>query len=148
MVAFRCYDPTTDGSGGIHRWYDRDISPEARSAIDGALELMAREAKLDGHPSFKPLRGKCSGLAEIKIDVPSVGDGKQNRAKRRKKQKKKPELHIRLLGPNNPPNAEFILLTGFLKKGNTEYGPMGRQAHNRHRGVQRDERRAKDCLFP
>src|ERR1700734_469755 len=98
MVAFRCYDPSANGTGGIHLWYRAQI-PEVRSAIDGALEVMAHEKSLDGHIAFKPLRGRCSGLAEIKIDFPI------------KRRKKTDHIHIRLLGPHNPPNVEFVLLT-------------------------------------
>jgi hypothetical protein len=138
MVAFRCYDPSTDGSGGIHLWYDAQIA-EVRSAIDATLELMAHEAVLDEHPSYKPLRGKCGGLAEIKIDL--AIRGAQN-------PKKIEKIHVRLLGPHNPPTREFVLLTGFLKKGGPDYGPACTQAHNRARGVERNSQRAKPCLFP
>jgi hypothetical protein len=135
MVAFRCYDASADGSGGIHLWYHAQI-PEVRSAIDGTLENMGRETVLDERPDFKPLRGKCAGLAEIKIELAI------------KRYKKIEKIHIRLLGPHDPPTTEFVLLSGFLKKGDPEYGPMCKQAHNRHRGVQRDARRTKPCLFP
>jgi hypothetical protein len=135
MVVFRCYDPSTDGKGGIHRWHDAQASA-VRSAIDGALELMAREAKLDEHPGYKPLRGKGSGLAEIKIDF-SVKHGKKTE-----------QIHVRLLGPHSPPVTEFILLTGFLKKGGPDYGPACHQAHNRNKGVMKDAGKAKPCRFP
>jgi hypothetical protein len=153
MVAFRCYDPSDDGSGGIHSWYYREISSDVRSAIDGALELMAREAKLDGHPSFKSLRlgRRCLGLAEIKIDLPVTSNEKSksdHKKSRKKKHNKKTEIHIRLLGPDNPPNVEFILLIGFLKTGNHQYGPMCKQAQNRKKRVTKDATRAKPCRFP
>jgi hypothetical protein len=135
MVAFYCYDPSADGDGGIHIWYQAQV-PAVRSAIDAALEVMSREDVLDEHPAFKPLRGKCSGLAEIKIDFAI------------KKGAKTEKIHIRLLGPHAPPTAEFLLLTGFLKKGGPDYGPACHQAHNRNRGAQRDANRVKPCRFP
>jgi hypothetical protein len=138
MVAFRCYDPSTNGSGGIHVWYDAQTL-EVRSAIDATLELMAVETALDGHPSFKPLRGKCLGLAGIKIDF-AIKDNKNSKRVR--------QIHVRLLGPYDPPTKEFVLLTGFLKKGGSDYGPMCKQAHNRKRGVQRNDQKSKPCRFP
>jgi hypothetical protein len=135
MVVFRCYDPSADGSGGIHLWYGAQ-APEVRSAIDGTLELMAREAKLDGHPGFKPLRGKGRGLAEIKIDFAV------------KRDKKSEQIHARILGPHNPPNTEFLLLVGFLKKGGPDYGPACHQAHKRNHGVKKNARKGKPCRFP
>src|SRR5262249_13524064 len=131
MVTFRCYDPSADGGGGIHLWYQQQV-PEVRSAIDGALEVMALEARLDWHPNYKPLRGRCAGLAEIKIDFALDGE----------------QIHVRLLGPHNPPTIEFLLLSGFLKKGGPEYGPMCRQAHNRNRGVIKNAGKGKPCRFP
>jgi hypothetical protein len=138
MVAFCCYDPSTDGSGGIHLWYEA-LAPKIRSAIDATLELMAVETTLDEHPSFKPLRGKCRGLAEIKIDI-EIKDSKNP--------KRTHKIHVRILGPHNPPTKEFLLLTGFLKRGGPDYGPMCKQAHNRTRGVQRNEQKSKICRFP
>jgi hypothetical protein len=142
MVAFYCYDPSDDGTGGIHIWYMEQL-PAVRSAIDAALEVLSHEVTLDENPAFKPLRGKCSGLAEIKIDFPTPNKNSNN-----DKKKKSAQTHVRLLGPHEPPTVEFVLLTGFLKKGGPDYGPACHQAHNRHRGIQRDASRAKPCRFP
>jgi hypothetical protein len=133
MVAFWCYDPSGDQSGGVHRWYDEQF-PKVRSEIDGALEVMQHERVLDdlGVKRFKRLRGKCAGLAEIKIDF-KLGAEK---------------INVRLLGPYEPPTTEFILLVGFLKKGGPDYGPACRTAHNRHRGVKRRARKKQPCRFP
>src|SRR5262245_9077047 len=133
MVVFRCYDPRSDGTGGIHRWYEREISSEVRSAIDAVLELMSREAQLDGHPKFKSLRGKCSGLAEIKVDIPIKSA--KNKQSKKKRRRERTEINVRILGPDNPPNSHFILLIGFIKRGGSDYGPACRQAHNRKEGV-------------
>jgi hypothetical protein len=148
MVVFRCYDPSSDGSGGIHWWYDRQITPEVRSAIDSALELMSREAQLDGHPKFKPLRGKCSGLAEIKIDIPIERAENSDRRPKRKRRRERTEINVRILGCNNAPNTHFTLLTGFIKKGGSDYGPACRQAHSRSKGVSKNAEKAKPCSFP
>src|SRR5580692_2593157 len=135
MVACACYDPSADGHGGIHIWYQAQL-PAVRSAIDAALEVMSHEAVLDEHPAFKPLRGKCLGLVEVKIDFPL------------KQGKRTEQIHVRLLGPHDPPTTDFLLLTGFLKKGGPDYGPACHQAHNRNRATQRDGNRAKPCRFP
>jgi hypothetical protein len=146
MVAFRCYDPSTDGSGGIHRWYGTEIGPEIRSAIDGALELMGQEVQLDGHPSFKALRGKCSGLAEIKIDIPVQPTSPIQ--KKKLKRRERIEINVRILGANEPPNTHFTLLVGFIKAGGPDYGPACLQAHRRHKGVRKNAGRARPCNFP
>jgi hypothetical protein len=150
MVAFRCYDPSADGTGGIHHWYYKEISPEIQSEIDGALELMSLEAKLDeNHPSFKALRGKGLGLAEIKIDIPVLDDTPTaGKRKGKQKRRKKTEINVRLLGPNEPPNTCFILLTGFIKLGGSDYGPACRRAHQRRKGVKRNANKVRPCHFP
>lgn len=153
MVAFRCYDPSDDGSGGIHRWYYRELSPEIQSEVDATFELLSTEMNLDGHPSFKPLRGKSgSGLAEIKIDVPIKKEKETEKPKRTRKGKRKrrerTEINVRILGPHNPPNTQFILLTGFIKLGDPQYGPMCKQAQGRKRGVEKNAAKAKPCRFP
>jgi hypothetical protein len=60
MVAFRCYDPSADGTGGIHIWYQAQL-PAVRSAIDAALELMSGEAIL-GAPSIQAVAGQILGF--------------------------------------------------------------------------------------
>lgn len=151
MVSFRCYDPSIDGSGGIHRWYYREISPDIRSEVDATIELLSVEAKLDGHPNFKALRGKSGrGLAEIKIDIQIKKGNAQPKQRRRRKRKRRErtQINVRILGPDNPPNKSFILLTGFIKLGDSQYGPMCKQAHSRKRGVEKNAAKARSCRFP
>jgi hypothetical protein len=152
MVTFRCYDPSADASGGIHRWYYREIPPNIQAEIDATLELLEVEPTLDGHPSFKPLRGKCLGLAEIKIDIPLEKEKGRPKNKQRRKGKRKrrerTEINVRILGPDRAPNIQFILLTGFIKLGDSQYGPMCKQAHSRKRGVEKNAAKAKSCSFP
>jgi hypothetical protein len=148
MVDFRCYDPSADGSGGIHRWYN-EVLPELQSAIDSALEVLKREKKLDGNFRFKQLRKKCSGLAEIKVDVPIENVPELAELERKKrKDRRRTKITVRLLGPDEPPNTQFLLLLGFIKWGDNQYGPACREAHKRHKGVAKDVTKAKPCDFP
>lgn len=132
MVAFRCYDPSSAGGGGIYGWYG-SLSPELQAEVDAALEILALENDLDGIANVKPLRGACKGLTEIKINS-RIGE--------------KP-VHIRILEFKGPSRNEFTLLTGFEKsKGNAVYGPHCRSAQDRKDGVIRDGKRAPPCGFP
>lgn len=132
MVAFRCYDPSADGSGGIHGWY-RALPSAYRAEIDAALELLALERALTGVDGVKALRGACEGLTEIIIDFEIAGV----------------THHIRILGFDGPGAREFTLLTGFEKlKDNSIYGFYCNQAHERKEGAIRDGRRAPLCRFP
>src|SRR6266852_4655747 len=131
MISFRCYDPSADGSGGIHAWYSQ-LSPEFRAEIDSAMELLALEDSLGDIPEVKSLRGACEGLTEIKLDFAS-GDA---------------EIHLRILGFDGPNKSEFTLLTGFQKENNNAvYGVECAKAHERKSGVIRDGRRAPPCGF-
>jgi hypothetical protein len=132
MVAFRCYDPSGNGSGGVHDWY-RSLSPGFRAEVDATLELLALEPDFDEVDQVKPLRGACDGLSEIIVDF--VVD--------------KIVQHIRLIGFDGPGKGEFTLLAGFQKfKDNSIYGYYCAQAHQRKEGVIRDGRRAPLCQFP
>ena len=132
MITFRCYDPSDDGSGGIHKWY-RGLSAKFQAEVDGALELLALESSLDGLAEVKPLHGSCEGLTEIKVDFDLDGQ----------------EIHIRILGCEGRHKREFILLIGFQKIGhNADYGANCSAAHQRKLGVTRDARRAPFCRFP
>jgi hypothetical protein len=131
MVAFRCYDPSSDGRGGIHAWYI-ELSPDFRAEIDSVMELLSLEDSFDSIPEVKPLRGVCAGLTEIKIDF----------------RLEQTEVHLRIffVGPGK---REFTLLTGFQKeKSNAVYGTECSKAHERKDGVMRDGRRAPPCGFP
>ena len=132
MVAFRCYDPSSNGSGGIHAWYSQ-LSPEFRAEVDSVMELLSLEQFFTGIPEVKPLRGACEGLTEIKIDF-SLGAT---------------EIHLRILGFDGPDKEEFTLLSGFQKvRNNAVYGVECARAHERRDGVLRDGRRAPPCGFP
>ena len=102
MVSFRCYDPSTDGNGGIHSWYN-GLPPSYRAEVDAVLELLALENNLSEIPEVKALRGACEGLTEIKIDF-ALKEGKKERG-----------IHLRILGFDGPVKDEFTLLTGFEK---------------------------------
>lgn len=132
MVAFRCYDPSANGSGGIHTWYN-GLDPVFRAEIDSALELLVLEKSLDDTPEVKVLRGICAGLTEIKIDF-KIG---------------KTDINLRILGFEGPDKNEFTLLSGFQKnKNNAVYGAECSKAIERKEGVIRDGRRAPPCGFP
>jgi hypothetical protein len=133
MVAFRCYDPSAEGGGGIHGWYD-GLRPDFRAQIDAALEILALEDNLNEIAEVKPLRGACEGLTEIIIDF-QVG---------------KEKVGIRILGCDGPGRDEFTLLTGFERGKDTAaiYGFHCPQAHQRKQGVMHDGRRAPPCRFP
>jgi len=138
MVAFRCYDPSADQTGGVHSWYN-GLPPNFRAEIDALLELLALENDLNGIAEVKPLHGACKGLTEIKIDFVMNKDGK----------KKQKHIHLRILGFDGPAKGEFTLLTGFEKVShNAAYGHYCRSAHERKSGVIRDGRKAKLCGFP
>jgi hypothetical protein len=132
MISFRCYDPSSDRSAGIHGWYS-GLPPAFCAEIDAVLELLALEDNLNGVPDVKPLRGACAGLTEIKIDFMLEGKA----------------IHLRILGFDGPAKNEFTLLAGFEKGShNAVYGHYCRSAHERMCGVMRDGRKAKPCGFP
>jgi hypothetical protein len=133
MVAFRCYDPSTDGGGGIHGWYD-GLRPDFRAQIDAALEMLALEDDLDDIEEVKAMRGACKGLTEIVIDF----------------YVEKTKVCIRILGFPGPDGGDFTLLTGFERSKDTAatYGFYCPQAHQRKEGVMRDGKRAPPCRFP
>ena len=135
MVAFRCYSPSSTSRRGFHVWYD-GLSPDFRSAVDVELELAGRDRTLEESGRFKALRRRCRGLIEILIDFETGPDDDGVRE----------EIHIRILGFGTA--DDFVLLFGFRKRGGPDYGPACRSAHNRKRGVEHDERRARPCRFP
>jgi hypothetical protein len=135
MIAFRCYNPSGKPGRGFHSWYD-GLSPEYRSAVDAELQLLQRDKTLEESHRFKALRGKCLGLTEILIDFLIDDDDP----------KKREEVHIRILGVGTA--EDFVLLVGFRKRGGSDYGPACNSAHNRKRGVEHDDRRARPCQFP
>jgi hypothetical protein len=137
MITFLCYDPSADGTGGIHEWYD-GLPSRYRSQVDSVLELLAKgPGDFYSQDEVKGLRGACGGLTEIKVDFAEQTNGKEKK------------IHLRVLGCEGSDKREFILLIGFEKiKGNTEYGPACRSAQGRKWGVKHDARRARSCRFP
>lgn len=134
MITFLCYDPSADGTGGIHEWYF-GLPAKYRAEVDSALELLSLEDNLLGQPEVKELRGACEGLTEIKIDFTTPNNEDE-------------PVHLRILGCGRN-KREFILLFGFEKiRQNAEYGAACRSAHQRRWGVAKDGRRARPCRFP
>jgi hypothetical protein len=131
MVAFYCYNPSGRKGRGFHAWYDY-LSAEHRSEIDVALELIENDKTLEESGCFKELRGRCLGLTEIKIDFPDH-------------QAQRGEAHFRILGYGTP--DRFVLLYGFQKRGERDYGHACRSANTRKRSVEKDGRRARECRF-
>jgi hypothetical protein len=138
MITFLCYDPSADGGGGIHEWYD-GLPSRYRSEVDSTLELLAA----DPHDFYdqgevKELRGACEGLTEIKVDFAKQNDGEDD-----------DQIHLRILGCEGRDRKEFVLLIGFEKMNqNAEYGPACRSAQRRKWGVEHDGKRARPCRFP
>jgi hypothetical protein len=148
MVAFRCYSPS--GSDAHEDAWRAALPPEFNSEVDVALEVLQRHRTLDDERYFKALRGSCQGLTEIRIDFELEPDDPRSQAEKTKprkgKRRQKPKIVIRILGFGTAEN--FVLLYGFRKRGDSEYGPACRSARNRQEGVNRDERRAIPCRFP
>lgn len=130
MIALRCYDPSGDGKRGIHEWLE-GLPPAFAAEVDAALELFSGQGSVATAGQVKQLRGACRGLTEIIIDF----DFDNAR------------VHIRILGVPDGQHT-FVLLYGFRKVGNADYGAACRSAQNRKDGVGRDGRRARPCLFP
>lgn len=133
MIIFRCYDPSSDGSGGIHAWH-RSLSSAFQAQVDTTLEDLALERDLESANIIEALRGACEGLLEVKIDF---GPDEDNLT------------HIRILGFQWPKRRVLTMLVGFQKTPeNISYGPHCRSAHGHKDGVLRDGQRAKPCRFP
>lgn len=128
MVAFRCYESKTDG---VCHWLNRQ-APEIRAEIDAGLATLQLLKNLRGQELVKRLRGKCSGLIQIKFDI-WLDDGTR--------------ALVRILGYASEKD-EFVLLHPFIKTGEPDYGPACRKAFNRQKQVMRDGKRAPRCSFP
>jgi hypothetical protein len=133
MPRLRCYDPSGDGGGGIHGWYD-GLSPVFRAQVDTVLELLALEDDLDAVPEVKAMRGACVGLTEIEINFYAAQQ----------------KVSLRILGFVGPDRGDFTLLTGFERSKDTAatYGFHCPQAQQRKEGVMGDGKRAPPCRFP
>lgn len=150
MVAFRCYSGS--GSAGRHEDAWRAAIPaEFNGEVDAELELLQRHRTLDDKRYFKELRGRCVGLTEIRIEFELEPDDPRSQsesAPRRKgrQRPKRPKIVIRILGFGTV--DRFVLLYGFRKRSEPNYGPACHAALNRKTGVERDGWRARPCTFP
>jgi hypothetical protein len=150
MVAFRCYNRSRVNDGGRDGWRT-PLPREFDNEVDAALEVLQFHRSLDDERYFKALRGRCDGLIEVRINFQLEPDDprlQSELARRRSRQRrpKTPEVHIRILGFGTA--EDFILLYGFRKRGERDYGPACRSALNRRQGVMRNGRRAAPCRFP
>jgi hypothetical protein len=150
MVAFRCYSGSSAGERHDDAWRAA-LPPEFNSEVDTALEVLQRHRTLDDKRYFKPLRRRCNGLTEIRIDFELELDDPraQREVERRHKGRRRPErpkIILRILGFGTA--DDFVLLYGFQKRGEPEYGPACHAALNRKAGVERDGRRAPPSRFP
>jgi hypothetical protein len=150
MVAFRCYSGTSAGERHDDAWRAA-IPAEFNGEVDAELELLQQHRTLQDKQYFKPLRRRCAGLIEVRIEFELELDDPrtQHESMRRRKGRSRPErpkVIIRILGFGSA--DDFILLYGFRKYGEPDYGPACHSALNRKRGVEHDERRAPPCQFP
>jgi hypothetical protein len=138
MIRFECYDPSSDGSSGIHAWY-LGLVPTFKAQMDAALEDLALERDLDSAELVETLHGACEGLLEVKIDF----------VLRRKEGRRKENIHIRILGFEWPERRTLTLRRGFQKTpADISYGPHCRAALGYREGVMKDGRRSLPCRFP
>jgi hypothetical protein len=150
MVAFRCYSGA--GAGGRHDDAWRAAIPaEFNGEVDAELELLQQHRTLEDNQYFKPLHGRCAGLMEVRIEFELELDDPRSQHERMRHRKgrsrpERPKIIIRILGFGSA--DDFVLLYGFRKYGEPDYGPACHSALNRKRRVEHDERRARPCQFP
>ena len=149
MVAFRCYSGSSVGSRHEDAWRAA-LPPEFNGEVDAELELLQHHRTLEDKRYFKALRGRCAGLTEVRIEFELEPDDprSQNESQRRLRGRrpKRPKINIRILSFGTAVN--FVLLYGFRKRGEPDYGPACHAALNRKAGVERDGQRARPCRFP
>ena len=88
---------------------------------------------------------KSRPAVQVGLDDPRS----QNERRRQRKGRRRPErpkINIRILSFGT--EVDFVLLYGFRKRGEPDYGPACHAALNRKAGVERDGRRARPCRFP
>ena len=147
MVAFRCYAAGGIGGEGHRDAWRAALPPEFYGDVDGQLELLQQHQSLEDRRYFKELRGKCTGLTEIRIEFELEPDDVRVRHERTDpRRRKRPKVVIRILGFGSA--GGFVLLYAFRKRGEPDYGPACHAALNRKNGVDRDEQRARPCVFP
>lgn len=139
MVAFRCYNPSGKPGRGFHAWFDT-LPADERAGVSAGLERIQAETRIcyvDQGGLFKQLHTKCAGITEIIIDFLIERDDGT-----------KPEKVImRLLGFETS-HTEFVLLNGFRKFGDRQYGRACRTAQIRKKSVVKRGSRARPCTFP
>jgi hypothetical protein len=150
MVAFRCYIGSSVGGRHEEAWRAA-LPPEFNGEVDAELEFLQYHKTLEDERYFKALRGRCAGLTEIRIGFELEPDDprSQNESTRRERKGRRPgrpKIHIRILGFGSA--VDFVLLYGFRKRGEPDYGPACHAALNRKDGVERDGQRARPCRFP
>jgi hypothetical protein len=143
MVALRCYNPA--GSVGQREAWRVPIPVAFDADVDAAMEIRERERTLDDGRYFKALRGRGRGLTEVLIDIEMEANDPRTRKQQVSKRPKREKVTIRILSFGNV--DDFVLLYGFRKYGNPDYGPACRSAFNRKAGVKRDGKRARSCTF-
>lgn len=148
MVAFRCYSAPSTGEAG-DAWRAA-LPPEFNHEVDTALEVLQRHRTLADKRYFKALRGRCRGLTEIRIEFElEPDDPRYEKRTRRRGGRPRPtraKINIKILGFGTP--DDFVLLYGFRKHGEPNYGPACHAALNRKQGVERYGWRARPCRFP
>lgn len=149
MVAFRCYSGSSVEGRHEDAW--RAALPfEFNGEVDAELELLQYHRTLEDKRYFKALRGRCAGLTEVRIEFELEPDDPRSQSEstrgRRGQRPKRPKINIRILGFGTA--VDFVLLYGFRKRGEPNYGPACRAALNRKAGVERHGRRARPCRFP
>jgi hypothetical protein len=150
MVAFRCYSGSSVRSRHEDAWRAA-LPPEFNGEVDAELELLQRHRTLEDKRYFKALRARCAGLTEVRIEFELEPDDprSQNEIMQRHKGRrrpKRPKIIIRILGFGTA--VDFVLLYGFRKRGEPDYGSACHAALNRKTGVEHDGRRARPCRFP
>ena len=132
MWILRCYDQGQDG--GFRGWYDSQDA-EIQTEIEVALELLAGQPVWADDLYYEPLRGACSGLGEIKIDLRMKADAR-----------KELQVCYRILGYKTDGTREFTMLCGFQKISGSEYSTYCPMARSRKEKVLKDGNRAS--LWP
>jgi hypothetical protein len=150
VVAFQCYSGSSVGGRHQDAWRAA-LPPEFNGEVDAELELLQHHRTLEDKRYFKDLRGRCAGLTEIRIGFELELDDPRSQNERRRQTKgrrrpERPKINIRILGFGT--EVDFVLLYGFRKRGEPDYGPACHAARNRKAGVERDGRRARPCRFP
>jgi len=150
VVALRCYSGVSFGGRHDDAWRAA-LPPEFNGEVDAELELLQLHRTLEDKRYFKALHGRCTGLIEVRIQFELELDdprsqNESTRPRKGRRRRERPKINIRILGFGTA--ADFVLLYGFRKRGERDYGSACHAALNRKAGVERDGRRARPCRFP